>query len=167
MTQFEVNLIGGILLAALFYYLSIYRPKKLMRKPQDIQPLLKQANSLKLGEICYKHFSDQFYVCTQQPFSSLVYSPGLSKNANFQQEMHRLVAEAVLIDKKTRLPFAAIILSGKDDDRKGAIMAGVGVGCLIFAHVDDDSEIVEGIRQYLNEPEAQYSSATAVPVSGQ
>jgi hypothetical protein len=161
MTQTEVNIVGGIVMIAVFYYVMIYKPKRLLQKPTDIQPLLKPSNSLKLGEVCYRHFSDQFYICTQQPFSSLIHSSGLSKNAVFNQELHRLMAEVVLIDKQTRLPITAIILSGKDDDRKGALMSGAGVGCLIFTHVDDEAEVVKSIKQYLNDPEVPNSSHTA------
>ena len=151
MTQTDVNVIGGIVMIALFYYVMIYKPKRLMKKPTDIQPLLKPSNSLKLGEMCYRHFSKDHYVVTQQSFNMLIHSSKLSRNTDFAKELQRLEADAVLVDKATRMPVAAIMLSTKDDERKGALISGIGAGCLIFTHVDDEDEIVNCIQKYLAE----------------
>lgn len=163
MTQLQVNVIGAIILISLFIYNMIWKPKQLMKNPSDIQPVIKQTKSLKLSEIIYTHFSDKFYVVTQQPFNMLIHSSKLSKNTIFAKELQRLEADAVLVDKATRMPVAAIMISTKDDERKGALISGIGVGCLIFAHVDDEAEIVEGIRQYLSEINCSQEPSDSIP----
>jgi len=151
MTQIQVNVIGFIILLVLFFYQMVWKPKRLMKNPTDIQPIIKPAKNLKLSEIIYKHFSEKYYVVTQQPFNRLIHSSKLNKNVVFDKELQRLEADAVMIDKETRMPVAAVMLSTKDDERKGSLISGIGVGCLIFAHVDDEPEIVEGIKKYLTE----------------
>jgi len=150
MTQTEVNIIGAVILLALFYYVMIHKPRKLLKNPEDLQPVVKPVANLKLSEIAYQHFSNDYYVTTHQPFNLLLSSPKLSRNTVFNNEMKRLEADAVLIDKKTRMPVVALLISTKDDERKGSLISGIGVGCLIFSHADDELEIVDAIKQYLS-----------------
>jgi len=150
MTQTEVNIIGAVILLALFYYVMIHKPRKLLKSPDDLQPVLKPVANLKLSEIAYKHFSNDYYNTTHQPFNLLLNSPKLNRNTVFNNEMKRLEADAVLIEKKSRMPVVALLISTKDDERKGSLISGIGVGCLIFSHVDDELEIVDAIKQYLS-----------------
>ncbi|MCX8959312.1 hypothetical protein EHW64_18020 [Erwinia psidii] len=162
MTQLQVNVIGAIILISWFFYKMIWKPKQLMKKPSDVQPVIKQTKNLKLSEIIYTHFSEDFYVVTQQPLNMLIHSSKLSRNTDFAKELQRLEADAVLVDKENRMPVAAVMLSTKDDERKGALISGIGVGCLIFSHVDDEEEIVSCIQQYLVEQEHRRILAEAL-----
>lgn len=145
MTQTNINVIGLIIIAAVFYYFQIYRPKKLRANPQDLEVKKLSQQHLKLADIAARHFAEKYFVLNQPRFEDLFYSPSLSKNAIFRKHMLGMKSDVVLVDKESHLPVLAMQLETKGDEEKQNYINGAGLGCLVFTHVDDEEETVKSI----------------------
>ena len=150
MNQMQINVIGFLILAALFYYFQIYRPRKSMSNPNDLEVKKQPQQQLKLTDIASRYFSEKYYVLNQMSFDDLLYSPRLNRNNAFKKHLSTMKCDVVLIDKRNQIPAITIQLSTEHNDKKEVYINNAGLGCLYFVSLDDESEVVRIIQDALD-----------------
>ncbi|MBB6117821.1 C4-dicarboxylate transporter [Rahnella inusitata] len=149
MTQTQINIIGLIILAVLFYYFQVYRPNKMRSNPQDLEVRKMPQQQMKLTDIVSRNFSDKYFVLSQVHFDELFYSPRMSKTSTFNKYLSTMKSDIVLIDKRSHLPVITIQITSSEDKKKEAYINGAGLGCLYFSRVDDEKEVVSNLQDAL------------------
>lgn len=149
MTQTQINIVGLIILAAIFFYFQVYRPNKLRKNPADLEVTKFPAQQMKLADIVSRNFAEKYYVLNQVNFDDLFHSPSMSKNISFRKHMSDMKGDVVLVDKRTNLPTLVVQLSSKNDRKEEPYINGAGLGCLYFAHADNENAAVEEISEAL------------------
>ncbi|HDS3501249.1 TPA: DUF2726 domain-containing protein [Enterobacter cloacae] len=132
MSDDMINIIGIGLLAALFWYIQIYRPKKKLRSPGELQ--LKSAMTSDEREMyaaVNTLFSAPYIIKNNVTLDDLVFSPSLNKKPFFHKAMReQKIAWLILNDNYT--PVLAVDIITGDDEIKLNCLASAGIPCCIM-----------------------------------
>lgn len=151
MTDEMINYIGLASLAVLYWFISIYRPKKLIKKPGEL--LLKsviQANDKKLLLAVKEAANEKFITINNLCLNDIIHSPKLSSKKTFTNFIKKQdITHLILDDRFT--PLLGVVYASQDDDIKLDYLASVGIGCCVFPRDTSYEDMVTSLTEALTE----------------
>ncbi|EGG9901339.1 hypothetical protein ID026_004033 [Salmonella enterica] len=132
MTDQQINYIGFAVLAALFWYVQIYRPRKKMRDPGELilKPVMNRDDR-DMYESIRKIFPAPYILKSNVSLDDLLYSPAMEKKPHFHKALRQQQVAWLVLDSN-HLPQLAVDYSAPGDDMKLNYLSRAGVGCCIF-----------------------------------
>ena len=147
MTDQQINYIGFAVLAALFWYVQIYRPRKKMRDPGEL--ILKSVmnkDDQEMYEAIRKVFPAPYILKSNVSLDDLVYSPAMEKKAHFHKALRQQHVAWLVLDAG-HLPQLAVDYSAPGDDMKLNYLSRAGVGCCIFTPGTTVAKMEESLQE--------------------
>ena len=151
MTDEMINYVGIALMAVLFWYINIYRPKKIMKDPGELQimPLLSGAEK-KLFRAVKESTGDNLQVLDCVSLGTIIYSKKLGEKKYFKDAIKKLIVSHLIVDADFN-PVLAVVYSSPDEETKLNYLAKAGIGCCVFQRDADKDAIVQQIKAALKE----------------
>lgn len=151
MTDEMINYIGIAILAVAFWYINIYRPKKIMKDPGELQvmPLLSSVEK-KLFRAVKESTGNGLQVLDCVSLGTIVYSEKLGEKKYFKDAIKKLIVSHLIVDADFK-PVLAVVYSSPDEETKLNYLAKAGIGCCVFQRDADYEAIVQQIRAALEE----------------
>lgn len=147
MTDQQINYIGFAVLAALFWYVQIYRPRKKMRDPDMLilKPVMTRDDR-DMYDAIRKVFPAPYILKSNVSLDDLVYSPAMEKKAYFHKALRQQHIAWLVLDDN-HLPQLAVDYSTPGDDMKLNYLSLAGVGCCIFTPETTVAKMEESLQE--------------------
>ncbi|EJJ0671526.1 hypothetical protein C3D80_19590 [Cronobacter sakazakii] len=141
-----INVVGILCLAGLVWYVNIYRPKKKLMTPGELQLKSYKSFDKDLYYAVHHVFGHPHIIKNNVVLDDLIYSPEMDKKQYFRKAMreHR-IAYVVMNDKLE--PLLAVDHATLDDTLKQKYLTAAGIGYCIF---DDKTPVVDIIGELEN-----------------
>lgn len=132
MTDNQINYIGFAVLAVLFWYIQIYRPRKKILLPGELRvKSVMDSGAFDMYEAIKSVFPRSFIIVSNVGLDDLLHSPDLDKKPHFHKEMQMHVLSWLVLDEK-KTPFLAVDYSEKGEDMKLRYLTQAGIGYCMF-----------------------------------
>lgn len=149
MTDEQINYIGFAVMAVLFWYVQIYRPRKKMRNPGELRlKRIMTSDDHDMYEAIREVFPSPFILKSNISLDDLLYSPELDKKQHFRKIMRQQHIAWLVLDEQLN-PVLAVDYSENDDDMKFNYLSQGGIGCCVFKPGSTVAQIKENLHQAL------------------
>ncbi|ADF65043.1 MULTISPECIES: DUF2726 domain-containing protein [Enterobacteriaceae] len=147
MTDEQINYVGFAILAALFWYVQIYRPRKKMRNPGElsVKAVMNPEEQQMYNAINFV-FPSPYILKSNVSLDDLLFSPDMDKKAHFHKSMRQHQVAWLVLDEK-RTPLLAVDFLAAGEDLKMNYLSQAGVGCCIFTPGTSAEQMIQHLQE--------------------
>lgn len=148
MTDQQINYIGFAIMALLFWYVQIYRPRKKLKNPGALMiNKVMGSREKEVYDSLKVAFPDPFILKSNVCFDDLLFSPDLNKKQHFHKAMRQMFVSWLVLDENLTPVLAVDFTNFHDDEMKMSYLTHAGVGCCIFAPTASAEEIRSELKE--------------------
>lgn len=146
-----INIIGIGLLAVLFWYIQIHRPKKKLKSPGELElKSVMTSDEREMDQTLKALFGSSCIIKNNITLDDLVFSPSLNKKTFFHKAM-REQKIGWLILNENYTPVLAVDFATADDEIKLNCLASAGIPCCIIDSGTPATQINDELTQAATE----------------
>ena len=151
MSDDMINIIGIGVLALLFWYIQIYRPKQKLKTPGELQLKPALSNDTRtMYRAIHSVFDKSYIISNNICLDDLIYSPTLNAKPYFHKAL-REQKIAWLILNESGIPVLAVDYETTGDELKLNFLANAGIPLCVFATGTDMEQLVKELTDAINE----------------
>lgn len=147
MSDEQINIVGFIILAVLFWYIQIYRPRKKLLTPGELllKPIM-SSDDKKMYDAIQDVFPHPYIATGNVSLDELIFSPEMNKKGHFHKAMRQQKISWLIVDADLT-PLLAIDYSTNDDDMKLNYLSHAGIGCCVFATSTTKEDMINTLSE--------------------